>query len=175
MKVDPSKLLMPGSPSDLGDGYEARHINSESSNDGVIEIWAIFHHQVESAVLTMELDTYNDSWNSITMINDNVPQAVIDMVLERRNETRRTYYVLVGMCQYADCSDSKPRPRRIPVQAHSGRGALENLRRLVDREREAHDGSCVLGKSTHKYIGPVYANVLDRFRKQLYGQEIEYL
>lgn len=186
MKTKAHLSLLPGSPTELGDGYKIEAVSSKRGDDGVFEVWSVFHGHVELADVTMELETYQDVW----VIKDIVrpisigsllpsqggiaPQHVIDELLARRNKTKKTYYVLVGMCHYSDCSDSTPKARRVPVQAHSGRGAIENLRRLVEQERDAHDGICVLGKSTHKYVGPIYTNVLDHDHKQLYGQEIEY-
>ncbi len=179
-------LLSPGSPNDLGDGYVAEMVSTERGDDGVFEMWSVLCDGVENDV-TMELEIYQDVWVTKDIIRPIkfssplpsqggiIPRDIIDKLLEKRNATKKVYYVLVGMCRYSDCSDNKPRDRRVPVQAHSGRGAIENLRRLVDREREAHVGVCILGKSTHKYVGPVYANVLNHDRKQLYGNEINHL
>jgi|WetSurSiteA1Bulk_404760.scaffolds.fasta_scaffold21236_5 hypothetical protein len=180
--------LSKAAPTELVGGYRTECGGIEHDEDRRLETWTILRGFAEIGDVELELDIYADVWNIVEVKRiialgsrlpsqgGNIPQEVIDDLLARRNATKEKFYVLVGMCRYVDCSD-KPRQRRVPVQAHSGRGAVENLRRLVNEERARDgresglqgEGVCVLGNSTHKYVAHVYANVLDSTKQQLYG------
>jgi len=175
-------------PNELVGGYRTVCGGVEHDEDRRLETWTIIRGFTEVGDVELELDIYADVWNIVEVKRiiglgsplpsqeGNIPQEVIDDLLARRNATKEKFYVLVGMCHYVDCSD-KPRDRRVPVQAHSGRGAVENLRKLVNEERARDglesglkgDGVCVLGKSTHKYVSTVYANALDWKHQPLYN------
>lgn len=180
--------LSKNAPNVLVGGYRTVCGGVEHDEDRRLETWTIIQGFTEIGDVELELDIYADVWNILEVKRNialgsllpsqggNIPQEVIDDLLARRNATKEKFYVLVGMCRYLDCSD-KPRQRRVPVQAHSGRGAVENLRRLVDEERARDgresglkgEGVCVLGKSTHKYVAHVYTNALDWNHQQLYN------
>jgi hypothetical protein len=180
--------LSQAASNELVGGYRTECGGIEHDGDRRLETWTIIQGFTEIGDVELELDIYVDIWNVVEIKQiialgsllpsqgGNIPQEAIDDLLAKRNATKEKFYVLVGMCRYIDCSD-KPKQRRVPVQAHSGRGAVENLRRLVDEERIRDgresglrgEGVCVLGKSTHKYVAHVYANVLDWERQPLYN------